>query len=78
MRKLIQPRAAQGADLGDVISFLTCTVYSSSLQWRHNGCDSVSNHQRLFTQPLIQTQIKENIKAPRHLPLCGEFTAHDQ
>ena len=29
---------------------------------------------RLFTQPFIQTQIKENIKAPRHWPLCGEFT----
>ena len=22
----------------------------------------------------IQVQIKENIKAPRHWPLCGEFT----
>ena len=29
---------------------------------------------RLFTQPFIQTQIKENLKAPRHWPLCGEFT----
>ena len=29
---------------------------------------------KLFTQPFIQTQIKENIKAPRHWPLCGEFT----
>ena len=29
---------------------------------------------RFFTQPFIQTQIKENIKAPRHWPLCGEFT----
>ena len=29
---------------------------------------------RLFTQPLIQTQIDENIKAPRHWPFCGEFT----
>ena len=29
---------------------------------------------RLFTQPLFQAQIKENIKAPRHWPLCGEFT----
>ena len=29
---------------------------------------------RLFTQPFIQTQIKRNIKAPRHWPLCGEFT----
>ena len=29
---------------------------------------------RLFTQPFIQTQITENIKAPRHCPLCREFT----
>ena len=29
---------------------------------------------RLFTQPFIQAQIKENIKAPRHWPLYGEFT----
>ena len=28
----------------------------------------------LFTQPFIQAQIKENIKTPRHWPLCGEFT----
>ena len=28
----------------------------------------------IFTQPFIQTQIKENIKAPRHWPLWGEFT----
>ena len=28
----------------------------------------------MFTQPFIQTQMKENIKAPRHWPLCGEFT----
>ena len=28
---------------------------------------------RLFTQS-FKTQIKENIKAPRHWPLCGEFT----
>ena len=25
-------------------------------------------------QPFIQTQIKENIKAPRDWPLCGELT----
>ena len=30
----------------------------------------------LFTQPFIQAQIKENIKAPRHWPLCGEFTGN--
>ena len=27
----------------------------------------------LFTQSFIQAQIKENIKAPRHWPLCGGF-----
>ena len=35
---------------------------------------SKSSASRLFTQPFIQAQIKENIKAPRHWPLCGEFT----
>ena len=29
---------------------------------------------RLFSQSFIHAQIKENIKAPRHWPLCGEFT----
>ena len=28
---------------------------------------------RLFTQPSIPTQIKENIKYPRPWPFCGEF-----
>ena len=28
----------------------------------------------MFTQPFIQTQIKESTQAPRHWPLCGEFT----
>ena len=30
----------------------------------------------LFTQPFVQAQIKENIKAARHWPLWGEFTGH--
>ena len=29
---------------------------------------------QVFTQLFIQMQIKESIKAPRHWPLCGEFT----
>ena len=29
---------------------------------------------RLFTQPFVQTHIKESIKAPCHWPLWGEFT----
>ena len=46
-----------------------------TLQWRHNDHDAVLNQQphgcllnRLFRR------IKENIKAPRHWPLCEEFT----
>ena len=49
------------------------------LQWRHNECDGVSNHQPhdcLFTQAFIQVQINENTKAPRHWLLCGEFTSN--
>ena len=52
-------------------------ISGNPLLWRHNGRDGVSNHQPhdcLFTQACIQTQIKENIKAPRHWPFCGEFT----
>ena len=30
----------------------------------------------LFTQLFIQAQLKENVKASRHWPLCGEFTGH--
>ena len=45
------------------------------LQWRHNGREGVRlSASPLFTQPFIQVQIEENIKAPRHWPLCGEFT----
>ena len=51
---------------------MTChIIHRWSLQWRHNERDGVSNHQphdcllnRLFN-------IKENIKAMRHWPLCG-------
>ena len=45
------------------------TVTSQWARWRLKSPDS-----RLFTEPFIQTQIKENIKAVRHWPLRGEFT----
>ena len=35
---------------------------------------SLSPASRLFTQSFIQALIKENIKAPHHWPLWGEFT----
>ena len=48
----------------------------SSLHWRHSDHDGVSNHQPhgCLLNQFIQAQIKENIKAPRQWPLCGEFT----
>ena len=47
-----------------------------ALRWRHNGCDGVSNHQLhdCLLHRLFKAQIKENIKALCHWPLCGEFT----
>ena len=47
-----------------------------SLQWRHNERDCVSNHQPhdCLLNRLFKAQLKENIRAPRHWPLCGEFT----
>ena len=44
------------------------TVMSWWARWRLPSPAS-----RLFTQPFIQAQIKENIKYPRHWPLWGEF-----
>ena len=51
-------------------------IYLDTLQWRHDraGWRLRSPASRLFTQPFIHAQIKENIKALRHWPLCGEFT----
>ena len=51
-------------------------VIHISLQWRHNEHDRVSNHQShdCLLNRLIRRRSKENIKAPRHWPLCGEFT----
>ena len=51
-----------------------CLYLVFSLRWCHNGCDGVSNHQRHDCLPFIRAQIKANIKAPRHWPLCREFT----
>ena len=45
------------------------TMTSQWAWWRFRSPAS-----RLFTEPFIRAQIKENIKAPRHWPLCGEFT----
>ena len=46
-------------------------ILSNLILWRLNSPVSL-----LFTQPFIQSQIKENCKAPRHWPLCGKFTSY--
>ena len=46
------------------------TVTSWWARWR---LKSPGSH--LFPQTFIQAKIKENNKAPRHRPVCGEFTA---
>ena len=50
----------------------------SPLLWRHNGHGAVSNHlpHECLLNRLFNALIKENIEAPRHWPLCREFTGH--
>ena len=47
---------------------LLITVTAQWAWWRLKSPAS-----RLFTQPFVQVQTKENIKAPCHWPLWGEF-----
>ena len=50
-------------------TFLPCiTMTSWWARWRLK-----SRASRLFAQSFIRARIKENTKAPRHWPLCGEF-----
>ena len=50
-------------------SLIIITMTSEWVRWRLRSPAS-----RLFIQPSIQTQMKENMKAPRHWPLWREFT----
>ena len=56
----------------------SCATKQSTLQWRHNEDDGVSNHQPhdCLLNGLFKAQIKENIKAPRHWPFCRKFTGN--
>ena len=56
--------------------------YARPVAWRSpvilfRGGDSQSLASRLFTQPFVRSQIKENIKAPGHWPSWRDFT-HDR
>ena len=52
-------------------AYMRYCVTHPPLQWCHNERDGVSSPvSPLFDQPLVQAQIKENINAPRHWPLC--------
>ena len=44
-------------------------LFIVALQWRHNERDGISNHQPYDCS--LNRLVKENIKAPRHWPLCG-------
>ena len=51
-------------------------LFIYSLQWRlvQWARWRLKSPASVFTQPFIQAQMKENIKALRHWPLWGEFT----
>ena len=76
VRKLILPNIGFNMDLlsnpGHIkitADLQNITVTSWWARWRLKSTAS-----RLFTQPFIQAQINDNIKVPRHWPLCVEFT----
>ena len=52
--------------------FLSIAYITMTSQWARWRLKSRASP--LFTQPFIRAQIKENITAPRHWPLSGEFT----
>ena len=61
----------------DMWTVVLCNHASGAISGRY--CDGImsalaSQITGLTTQPFMQVQIKENIKAPRHWPLCVEFT----
>ena len=69
------------------IRSIVSAIRPLDVSWRNSrNCDNItvtslwarmrpkSPASLLFTQPFIQAQSKENIKAPRHWPLCGELT----
>ena len=51
-------------------------IKETTLQWRHNEHDGVSNHQRLDCLLNRLSANQRNIIAPRHWPLWGEFTGN--
>ena len=55
------------------LQLISVLHFQSPLQWRHNEHVDVSNHQPhgCLHNCLFKAQIKENVKAPRHWPLCG-------
>ena len=54
---------------------LTYILYSATVQWRHNECDGVSNHQprHCLLNRLFMRRSKKTSKL-RHWRLCGELT----
>ena len=84
--KTILPLRRYLCELSNVIIYMITTFGSYILIHDHH-CSVIitmtskwawwrlkSPASRLFAQPFIQARIKGNIKAPRHWPLCGEFT----
>ena len=59
-------------------SFERGSMVYSTLQWRHNDRDGVSNHcvSIVCSTVCSGADRKKNIKAPRQWPLWGEFNSH--
>ena len=66
-------------NLSDANLVITATAtVITTLQWRYNGRDGVSNHQPhdCLLNRSFRRRSKKNTKASRHWSLCGEFTGN--
>ena len=58
-------------------SFIVCLAFyiAFALRWRHNGAIASQITSLAIVYPSVYSGADQsNIKAPRHWPLCGEFT----
>ena len=70
------PLVNYGSQFQAIWCFIDLKVHFITMTSQWVGWRLKSPASRLFTQPFIRAQIKENIKAPCHWPLCGEFTGY--
>ena len=76
MASIIVHSSCWNVALYSTTEWLPWSVQIFILEWHYNEHDGVSNHQPhdCLLNRLFRRRSRKKIKAPRHWPLCGEFT----